>query len=630
MNTRISSALSHLFAGLLLLAAPAFGQSAVFDECGNPRCEVDTIDISTGYDHLNAELYDPVAADFWWTLVESPNTDLVVPSPAWVIEPHSAWSTLPGAGWLSAYSTSAFNQNNWAPADPYSFERCFCVCEPTDLRIVFDLLIDNVGDVYLDNTLIASQTDTSTASFQEPLSVDVTVPVAAGEHCLRVELRNLSGIAMGFSLAGSITSSPPGTPIMLSPLCCTDEGKLIVCKFKDADCNGVKDFPAQPMSGVTFTLQPGNHVATTDAAGYAYFTVPAGDYTLVETPPPGWTFGTPAGGTLPVTIEAGTVQSTEFLNCPTTGTVTVCKFLDADCDGIKDIPSVPLADWGFIVSPDNFFIHTSASGYATITLEAGTYTITEKSYVGWEPSNPASGSMTVVVTAGSSQTIDFLNCPTLGLLAVYKLKDTDCNGTPDVSGAAVADWLFEVQPSGDSGATDENGCVMFMLPAGTYTVSEELVAGWTAKSPASGSASVTVVNGQTTTVTFINCPPWVSYEEPGTPGTNGLPTLDVIGDPAPLNNGCFEVADALPFHPIWFVISFAPPAAIPFHCGLLAAFPPQLLFVNFTDVAGFVKIPFVWPALIPSGVTITVQALFPDPGAPCGWAMTNAMTTTTP
>lgn len=711
---------------LLLLAAPARSQALVFDECGDPQCTVDTVNLSTSVDHLHGTLYDPIAADAWWTLVESPNAGLVVPSPAFVIEPISAWGAVAGAGWISAYADPLLYENNPEPEAPYAFERCFCLCEDTDIRIVLDLLIDNVGEVWLDGTLIAAQTDTGTGSFTTPLHADVTLPVSAGEHCLRVELRNLSGVAMGFSLAGSIATVPAGTPIMLSPMCCENEGRLVVCKFKDSDGDGTKDSPAAPLPGFTFTLSPGGHVATTDDAGYAYFNVPAGTYTLTETPQAGWDPIAPPGGTTSVDVAVGLVRFVEFLNAPRIGTVTVFKYLDADCDGLQDDPPTPLSGWTFTATPGGIskttgangsvtfelfeglytitetpqagwtasapsrgqadvvvskdssqyleFLNcfdggtvtvckfldancdgvkdvggptlsgwqflaapgggtqtTDTSGYATFWLEPGAYTIQEIPQEGWGVSSPPGGLQPVIVGPGTSQTVDFLNCPTSGTLAVYKYEDKDCDGVLDPGDGPLIDWLFTLEPGGYTNVTDDNGCALFLVPGGTYTVSETLTGGWTAFSPAGGSASVTVVNGEHTEFDFINCPPWKEIFAPPQPfGQYGPALLWAQGEIQPFAVASFELDNALPHNPAWFVVSFAPPFGVPFHCGTLLAVPPSLLLPLFTDGSGSSSLPFVWPASVPSGVSITVQFLLPDHSAPCGWLISNALNATTP
>jgi hypothetical protein len=603
------------------------------EECGDPSCQVSVVDISTGYDHNNATTYvvPPTKADAWWTLVNSPNSSLVVPSPAFVITKNAAWAApFAGSQWISAYGTNTLYANNKPPLAPYSFERCICVCEAMVLHLDFDMYVDNVADVYFDGVLVASQSDKTTASFTVPFEVDTLIPVEAGEHCLRIDVRNWSAVAMGLDVQGTISSSPSGLPLMISPQCCQQKGKLIVCKFKDSDCNGLKDNPPVPLAGWTFTLSPGGATAVTDGAGYAYFTVDPGAYTVTETPLPGWNAGTPSGGTLNVNIQTGAVQLVEFLNCPVspTSTVTVCKYLDADCNGVADDPPVPLANWGFTVVPGNITKYTNAGGCATFALLPGLYTITEATKPGWMPTNPSSGSLGISVAPASSQSVSFLNCATNAVINVYKLLDLDCDGVGD--DVLLPGWTFTFMPGGYTATTDASGCAMIAVPGGTYTITETPKLGWVPTDPVSGSLAMTVENGEEVGLYFLNCMPWKDPRNGGTAGTNGTPVLTGIGLPYPFTSGGFDIAMAPPLSVAFLSVHVGAYNPVPFKCGTLSAFPPDLLFKLFTDGAGKLSLPFVWPGDLPSGLTITAQFLFPDPGAVCGFAMSNAIQTSLP
>lgn len=614
----------------LVLVLPLAAQTEIVGGCGDTECMVDEVIISTGYDHGTGSLYTPVAPDGWWTLVDAPNTGLTLPSPAWVITPHVAWTTFTGARWISAYDTSALNLDNPTPNAPYSFERCICVCDPVTLNINFDLLVDNVADVYFDNVLIASQAGTGTGSFTTPLSVDVNRTVLAGEHCLRVDVRNLSGVAMGFSLEGSITTVPPGSPIMLSPLCCDHSGKLIVRKFADLDCDGVKDPGDLPLKDWTFTVTPGGATATTDNNGCAYFTLAEGDYTVTETAQPQWVASVPVGGTQDVSVETGSVNVLDFLNCPDQGKVTICKYQDADCDGVMDASPQSLANWTFTITPGGQTVSTGGSGCKTVTLPSGTYTITEVPKAGWAATSPASGAATVTVTQGSSQTVEFLNCANQGTLTICKYIDTNCDGLVDSPSKVLGSgWTFTILPDNVTVTTGAGGCVSLLLAGGVYTVVETIQPSWTPKSPATGSQSVTVVNGESTYIEFLNCPPAVCIDGGNDGGIYGQPFLYLesslfTGTPAELS-----LQDGPPFVAAAILVSTSS-TPIPFHCGTLIAFPNPLLIFLATNPAGEIHLPFLWPAGLPSGLTIYMQCAIPDLTAPCKFSISNGVSATIP
>ena len=315
------STLSTSTVALVLLAGFA-GHSAAQEGCNDAKCKVDTMLLNTGYNQAAGAPYSPVQLDGYWELVDAPNANLTVPTPAWVITPNAAWNTLPNSSWISAYNNANLSENNQAPKKPYSFQRCFCTCpgiESIDINI--QMLIDNYGDVYFDNMLIGSQTNVTASSFHNPpFIIHAVKPVSPGKHCIRIDLRNDSSVAMGVDIVGTVKSaSPPGAAAFLSPVCCDPTGKIIGRKFDDKNCNG-KDDNENPLSGwvitATNTTTHATVTATTDAAGFYYFNnLPAGTYTIAETTQSGWSQTMPGGtGTYTVTLGANQVIQEDFGN----------------------------------------------------------------------------------------------------------------------------------------------------------------------------------------------------------------------------------------------------------------------------------------------------------------------------
>lgn len=289
--------------------------------CKLEKCKVKEVIINTGYDHPAGTTYTPVQPDGYWELVDAPNTALTIPTAAWVINKINAWQILPNSQWISPYQQAAWNLNNRAPNKPYSFQRCFCTCEKVSaLDIKMQMLVDNIADVYFDNALIGQQTDETVGSFNTPLTIEHQVDVKPGKHCLRIDVRNLSDVAMGLNVAGTITDQKGGA-LFLAPACCNPTGKIMGRKINDANCNGRQDTNETGLSGWTITAVNTGTGATvsavTDANGFYYFNnLPAGTYTISETLQSGWTQSIPGGGgTYTVTLAAGQVIERNFGNC---------------------------------------------------------------------------------------------------------------------------------------------------------------------------------------------------------------------------------------------------------------------------------------------------------------------------
>jgi len=289
--------------------------------CNDPGCKVDRVILNTGFNQPAGGVYTPVTPDGYWELVNAPNTGLAIPTPAWVIT--SFWGNpWQDSGWISAYNTASWTLDNPAPEKPYSFQRCFCTCDGVKmLDIDFLMLVDNVAQVYFDNMLIGQQTDKTTGSFTKPLHVRARQEIKPGEHCIRVDVRNLSGVAMGLNINGGVKSgSPPGAPLFLSPACCQPAGKIMGRKIDDTNCDGKLD--NEPgLAGWTITAtHTGSGAAVTsvtDANGFYYFNdLSPGTYTISESPQAGWSQTAPGGaGTYAVTLGANEVIQRDFGNC---------------------------------------------------------------------------------------------------------------------------------------------------------------------------------------------------------------------------------------------------------------------------------------------------------------------------
>jgi hypothetical protein len=285
--------------------------------CSNEDCYNSVLNISTGYDHSTSSYVNPLAAEPTWELVTVPGSSgIVLPSTPWVIAPVSPWSSFPNAKWISPFQNSIYGVNNPPPDLPFGFRNCFCLCQQTTVHIKFDMLVDDGAEVYVDGTLIATAMAGWQFLWPNRLIVDTFITLPAGNHCLRVDLRNMGGGLMGVAIEGTISGAN-----LLSSRCCKGTGKICGTKVNDLNCDGVVDASVDPgIAGWTINLYDnlGNLVGTrvTDANGnYCFDPLAPGTYTVAEVAQPGWTQTYPASGTYTVNVTPGSAFTAVFGNC---------------------------------------------------------------------------------------------------------------------------------------------------------------------------------------------------------------------------------------------------------------------------------------------------------------------------
>lgn len=291
----------------------------IFDRWGNgkapgkknncePNCLTNSIILNTGYNRSNNTVNAPGVPEELWVLVGTPDTGLYVPRIPTVIFPNNAWVTQSNSGWISPYPTNAWNTNNPDPKPFYMYEACFCLCENSTVNLSLSIAADDAYQFYLDTTVISSVTS---LAYGSATSVNYSASLTAGTHCLRIGIRNLGGVAMGLNVKGTITGAN-----LLSQACCNNKSKMTGMKFKDLNCNGIKDANEPGLPGWTIQLSNGQSKVTDAGGFYTFIDLDAGNYTVTEVNQAGWTQTMPSAGSYNVNLASQqVVNNLDFGNC---------------------------------------------------------------------------------------------------------------------------------------------------------------------------------------------------------------------------------------------------------------------------------------------------------------------------
>ena len=305
------------------------------------------------------------------------------------------------------------------------------------------------------------------------------------------------------------TSTPVSLPVTVPPTGTTGQnfgetlGSLTGLVYSDLNNDGKRQ-PNEPgIAGVTVTLYVAGGDApvastTTDSAGnYQFTNLPGGNYTVVKTPPAGYTPGQnsigSAGGTLVpldtltnVPLGAGVNASAyDFAEIGTS--VSGFVYYDQNQDSTFQVngPDSPLPGVLLTIRDGaGNVINTTRTAqdgsYSFVGLGTGTYTVVQQTPTGYGESQNPTGSVTVTTSLANPAAAAQNFGDTLGSLSGVVYRDYNLDGiydtgaaNPDTGIAGVTVQLFENGSVVATTTTDANGAYSFTgLAFGTYTIAE--------------------------------------------------------------------------------------------------------------------------------------------------------------
>jgi hypothetical protein len=240
----------------------------------------------------------------------------------------------------------------------------------------------------------------------------------------------------------------------------------------------------------------------------------------------------------------------------------------------------------------------------------------------------AANADTLLVALGAGDTS--FGTPTLIPLPAahvgMRVDDIDGDGILDV---AVATVTFP-PPVGIDGAVNiyrgQGGGQLAL--AGSVQIATQVRDLLFADTNLDGAKDLVVVQGDQTLVLLNQDGPWnnLGHPLPGAAGYSGLVGEGTLQPSTPLT---IAIHDGPPLAPIVFVVGTSA-AMIPFKGGTLVPQPLLVIPAGTTNGLGALKLGGSWPASVPSGASLFLQAWLVDAGGPAGFSATNALSGTTP
>ncbi len=312
-------------------------------------------------------------------------------------------------------------------------------------------------------------------------------PGMVGKYCFRAEYAPDSSAPYSPAVHTNQTDGGPGT-----------KGECFSVGFPTATLTVIKHVVNDnggTAQASDFTLTPNTSVLVGpgafpgDESGRTIVIV-AGAYNVTETGPSGYAASFSAGC-------SGTMAQGESRTCTVTnddqpGQLHVIKQVVNDDGGTAVAGDFSLHVSGPSANPANFA--GAASPGTTVTLNAGSYSVSEDPHAGYQGSLSADCAGTIAV--GQVKTCTVTNDDEPGHLVVIKHVVNDNGGT-----AVAGDFTMSINGSISFAGVDSPGATKD-VPAGSYSVTESGPSGYAASF--SADCAGTIANGQTKTCTVTN------------------------------------------------------------------------------------------------------------------------------
>jgi uncharacterized repeat protein (TIGR01451 family) len=356
--------------------------------------------------------------------------------------------------------------------------------------------------------------------------VTETQPVSFGDGLDVLGAGNVGGTA-GNDVYSAITL-PVGT--QATGYNFSETGAAVVgVVFRDLNRDGTQQAGDQGIAGVTMTLRDAgnNVVATTNTAAdgsYLFAGIAAGNYTVVETQPPGYGSAPSSPNSVAVVVPAGGGATALFAD--TLSTLTGSVYVDLNNNGARDVGepglagiSVALTGTDSASDPVNRTATTDANGTFSfidvLTPNASGYTLTESAQPpayadGQDAAGSAGGvagndTITAIQLATNTDATGYTFGERGTTITGVVYKDVNTNGARDGGDTGLGGVIITLKDAfGAVVATTTTAADgtygFFGLPAGNYQVEETQPAGYGSSTP--DLRSVTVPPGGSASADF--------------------------------------------------------------------------------------------------------------------------------
>ncbi len=248
--------------------------------------------------------------------------------------------------------------------------------------------------------------------------------------------------------------------------------------YHDADANGAMDQGEAGLANVKVSLVGMNRQTMTNGYGVYFIPLPAGDYTVRETDPPGYVSTT--SNTVNATVSSGNAVQVDFGDRSGTpvGFIRGTVYDDVDMDGNMTGGEAGIP--GVLLSLDTGEqTHTNDEGVYEFTVPLGSYVVVETDAEGYSSTTPNSADADIIAN-GDTVTVHFGDSvtPASGTLEGYVFEDGDMDGVRDAGDGGLSNVSLFVS-NGDSTSTDATGYYKFSLSPGVYSITERDEPGYT-------------------------------------------------------------------------------------------------------------------------------------------------------